>query len=99
MLRCREFMPFLVKNMTGPSNSMQLDDEIWDELWNEDEFSDNSDCDDDMVVKFLSDSEQSDNFDDKDNVNHDSDMQHETWTKVGSERPRFPFSGCSFSRP
>jgi hypothetical protein len=52
-----------------------------------------SDCDGDMVVKFLSDSEQSDSCDDEDNANDDSDMQHETWTKVGAEQPRFPFSG------
>jgi hypothetical protein len=43
---------------------MRLDDEICDELWNEDEFSDDSHCDGDMVVKFLSDSEQSDSSDD-----------------------------------
>jgi hypothetical protein len=72
---------------------MRKDDEICYELWNEDEFSDDSDCDDDMVVKFLSDSEQSDNSVDEDNVNDDNDMQHETWTKVGAELPRFPFSG------
>jgi hypothetical protein len=46
-----------------------------------------------MVVKFLSDSEQSDSSDDEDNVNDDSDMQHETWTKVWAELPSFPFSG------
>jgi hypothetical protein len=56
-------------------------------------FSDDSDCDGDMVVKFLSDSEQSDSSDDKDNVNDDSDMQHGTWTKTGAEQPHFPFSG------
>jgi hypothetical protein len=57
-----------------------------------------------MVVKFLFDSEQNDSSDDKDNVNDDSDMQHETWTKVGAERPCFPFSdkpgiNVPFSRP
>jgi hypothetical protein len=67
--------------------------EIWDELWNEVEFSDGSDCDSDMVVKFLSDSKQIDSFDDKDNVNDDSDMQHGTWTKVGAEWLHFPFRG------
>jgi hypothetical protein len=72
---------------------MRLDYEICDELWNEDEFSDDSDCDYDTVVKFLPDSEQSDSSDDEDNVNDDSDMQHGTWTKVGAERPHFPFSG------
>jgi hypothetical protein len=46
-----------------------------------------------MVVKFLSDSKQSDNSDDEDNVNDDSDMQHETWTKVGAELPHFPLRG------
>jgi hypothetical protein len=49
------------------------------------EFSDDSDYDGDMVVKLLSDSEQSDRYDDEDNVNYDSDMQHGTWTKVGTE--------------
>jgi hypothetical protein len=62
--------------MAGPSNIMQLDDEICKELWNEDEFSDDSNCD--MVMKFLSDSGQSDSSDDEDNVNDDSDMQHGT---------------------
>jgi hypothetical protein len=79
--------------MAGPSNSMQLDDEICDELWNEDKFIDDSDCDGDMVVKFLSHSKQSDSSDDEDNVNDDSDVQHETWTKVGADQPHFPFSG------
>jgi hypothetical protein len=68
---------------------MRLDDEICDELWNEDEFSDDSDCYGDMVVKSLSDSKQSDSSDDKDNANDDNDMQHGTWTKVRAERPRF----------
>jgi hypothetical protein len=35
-----------------------------------------------MVVKFSSGSKQSDSSDDEDNVNDDSDMQHETQTKV-----------------
>jgi hypothetical protein len=70
---------------------MRLDDEICDELRNKDEFSDDSHCDGDMVVKFLSGSEQSDSSDDEDNVNDDSDMQHETWTKVGAEHPVFHF--------
>jgi hypothetical protein len=56
---------------------MRLDDEICYELRNEDEFSDDSHCDGDMVVKFLSD--------DEDNVNDDNDVQHETWTKLGAE--------------
>jgi hypothetical protein len=64
---------------------MRLDDEICDELWDEDEFSDDSDCDGDMVVKFLSDGEQSDSCGDEDNINDDSDMQHETWSKVRAE--------------
>jgi hypothetical protein len=81
---------------------MRLDDEdICDELCTEDEFSVNSesefsgdsDCDSDMVMEFLSGSEQSDSSDDEDDVNDDSDMQHGTWAKVGAERPRFPFSG------
>jgi hypothetical protein len=55
--------------MAGPSNSMRLDDKICNELWNEDEFSDDSVCDGDMVVKFLSDSEQIGDSDDEDNVN------------------------------
>jgi hypothetical protein len=87
--------------MVGPGKSMWLDDEIYDELWKEDEFSvnsesefsDGSDCVSDMVVKFLSGSKQSDSSDDKDNVNYDSDIQHGTWTKVGTEWPHFPFSG------
>jgi hypothetical protein len=49
------------------------------------EFSDDSDCDSDMVVKFLSGSKHSDSSDDEHNVNYDSDMQHGTWTKVGAE--------------
>jgi hypothetical protein len=53
------------------------------------EFSDDSDCDGDMVVKFLCDSKQSDSSDDEDNVNDDSDMLHETWTKVGLSDPVF----------
>jgi hypothetical protein len=65
---------------------MQLGDEICNELWKEDEFtvnseskfSDDTDCDSDMVVKFLSGSKQSDSYDDKDNINDDSDMQHGT---------------------
>jgi hypothetical protein len=72
---------------------MRLHDEICDELCNEDEFSDDSDCDSGMVVKFLSDSEQTDSSDDEDNVNDDNDMQHGTWTKVGAERLRVLFSG------
>jgi hypothetical protein len=52
------------------------------------EFNDDSGCCSDMVVKFLSGSEQSDSSDDED-VNDDSDMQHVTWTKVGAERPPF----------
>jgi hypothetical protein len=40
----------------------------------------------------LSGSEQSDSSDDE-VVNDDSDMQHGARTKVGAERPRFPFSG------
>jgi hypothetical protein len=43
--------------------------------------------------KFLSGSKHSDSFDDNNNVNDDSDMQHGTWTKVGAEWPHFPFSG------
>jgi hypothetical protein len=74
--------------MAGPSNSLWLDDEICDELWNENEFSDDSDCYGDMAVKFLTDSEQSDSPN-KDNVNDDSDMQHETWTKVRLSDPVF----------
>jgi hypothetical protein len=75
--------------MAGPSKSMQVgDEEICDELWKEDEFSVNSESefsdDNDMVVKFLSGSEQSDSSDDEDNANDDSDMQHETMTKVAS---------------
>jgi hypothetical protein len=62
------------------------------------EFSDDSDCDGDMVVEFLSDSDQSDSdqsdsSDDEDNVTDDSDMQYEAWTELGAERPHFPFSG------
>jgi hypothetical protein len=38
-----------------------------------------------MVVKFLSDCEQSDSSDGEDNVNDDSNMQHE----AGAELPRF----------
>jgi hypothetical protein len=45
-----------------------------------------------MVVKFLSGSKHSDSSGDKDSVNDDSNMQHETWTKVGVEQPLFPFS-------
>jgi hypothetical protein len=93
-----EFEPFLVKVMAGPSKSMRLDDdELWDELQkefsvnSESEFSDDSDCD--MVVKPLSGSEQSNSSGDKDYVNAGSDMKHGTWTKVGAERPHFPFSG------
>jgi hypothetical protein len=72
---------------------MRLDhEEIRDEIWKEDEcsvnseneFSDDSDCYSDMVVKVLSDNEQSDSSDDED-VNDDSGMQHGTWTKVGAE--------------
>jgi hypothetical protein len=79
---------------------MRLDDEeICDKLWKENEcsvnseskFSDDSDCDSDTVVKFLSSSKQSDISGDKGNVNDDSDMQHGTWTKVGAERLYFPF--------
>jgi hypothetical protein len=71
--------------MAGSSNSIQLDGEICDELWNEDEFSDDSNCETDMVVKFLSDSGQSDSSDDEDNVSDYTDMQHGTWTKEGAE--------------
>jgi hypothetical protein len=81
--------------MAGPSRSKRLDDEICDELWRDDEcsvnseseFNDDSDSYSDMVVKFLSGSEQSDSSDDED-VNDDSDMQQGTWTKVGAECPR-----------
>jgi hypothetical protein len=45
-----------------------------------------------MVVKVLSGSERSDSSNDE-AVNDDSGMQLGTWTKVGAERPRFPFSG------
>jgi hypothetical protein len=38
VFHCPEFMPFLVKKIAEPSNSMRLDDEICNELWNEDEF-------------------------------------------------------------
>jgi hypothetical protein len=87
---CPEFEPYILKIMAGPSKIMRLDDEeICDELWNEDEFSDDSDCDSDTVVKFLSGTEQSDNSDDKDNVNYDSDMQHGTWTRKGLSNPNF----------
>jgi hypothetical protein len=89
VFRCPEVEPFLVKIMAVRSNSMRLDDEICDELWNEDEFSsefsDDSHCDGDVVVTFLSDSEQSDSSEDEDNVDNDSGMQHGTWTKVGAE--------------
>jgi hypothetical protein len=54
------------------------DDETCYELWNKVEFSDDSDCDDDMVVKFLSDNEQSDSSYDEDNVTDDSDRKHRT---------------------
>jgi hypothetical protein len=73
---------------------MQLDDEeICYELRKEDEFSvnsesecnDDSDCDSDVVVKFLSGKEKGDSSYDEDNVNHDTDMQHGAWTKVGAE--------------
>jgi hypothetical protein len=56
------------------------------ELWIQDKFSVNSESefsdDSDMVVKFLSGSEQRDSSDDEDNVNDESDMQHGTWTKA-----------------
>jgi hypothetical protein len=88
--------------MAGPSRRMGLGhEEIYDELWKEDEcsidseseFSDDSDCySDNMVVRVLSGSEQSDSSDDE-AVNDDCGMQHGTWTKVGAERPQFPFSG------
>lgn len=39
--------------MAGPSKSIQLDDDVNCQLWKEDEFSDDSDYDNDMVVKFL----------------------------------------------
>jgi hypothetical protein len=67
------------------SKSWQFVDEICDGLWAEDEFSDDSDSDGDTVVKFLSDSKQSDSSDDEEDVNDDSNMQHGTWTKVGAE--------------
>jgi hypothetical protein len=61
------------------------DDEICDELWKADEFSDDSDCGGDMVVKFLSGGKQCDSYDDEDSVNYDSNMKHGTWTKVQAE--------------
>jgi hypothetical protein len=54
----------------------------------ESEYSDDSD----MNVDMLSGSEQRERFDAEDNANDNSDMQHSTWTRVGPERPRFPFS-------
>jgi hypothetical protein len=49
--------------------------------------------DSDMNVDMLSGSEEREKSDDEDNVNDSSDMQHDTCTRVGAERPRFPFSG------
>jgi hypothetical protein len=45
-----------------------------------------------VIVIWLSDCEQNDSCDDDDNVNDDSDMQNGTWTKLGAERLRYPFS-------
>jgi hypothetical protein len=59
----------------------------------ESEFSDGSDYDRDVVVKFLCVNEWSDSCGEKDNVSDDRDMQHGTWTKAGAEQPHFPFSG------
>jgi hypothetical protein len=70
----------------------QLDVEICNKLWKEDEFSDDSKCDGDMVVKFLSDSEQSYSSHNESNVKDDSDMSHGAWTKVGDKQPHFPVS-------
>jgi hypothetical protein len=46
-----------------------------------------------VIVIWLSDSEESDSSDDDDNVNDDSEMRNGTWTKLGAERLRYPFSG------
>jgi hypothetical protein len=44
-------------------------------------------------VDTSSGSEQRENSGDEDNANDNSDMQHNTWTRVGVERQRFPLSG------
>lgn len=81
---------------------MWLDsEEICNELWevdgynvnSESEFSDDSDCDSDMVVKFLSGSKHSDGSGDDNNVKDDNDMHHGTRTKVGVVQTHFPFCG------
>jgi hypothetical protein len=54
----------------------------------ESEISDDSDINVD-----LSGSEQRANSADDDNAGDNSDMQHDTWTRVGVERPCFPFNG------
>jgi hypothetical protein len=46
-----------------------------------------------MNVDISSGSKQRANSDDEDNENDNSDMQHNTWSRVSTERPHFPFSG------
>jgi hypothetical protein len=54
-----------------------------------------SECsnDSDMSVKISSCGEQSISCDDEDGVNDNSNLQDDMWTRSGSERPRFPFTG------
>jgi hypothetical protein len=75
-----------------------MSDELSELLYNrepsdilEGEFSDNSD----MNVDVSSGNEQRANFDDDDNANDNRDMQYDTWTRVGIERPCLHFSGKS----
>jgi hypothetical protein len=84
--------------MVGPSKTQKLlcDEGLLELLYDcepsdtsEGEFSHESDAHVDM----LSGSERRENTDDEDNANDKSDMQYDTWTRVGAERPHFPFSG------
>jgi hypothetical protein len=93
-----EFNSLLFKIMVGPSKKQKClsDEELSELLYNcevsdilESEFSDDSYTN----VGMTSGSEQRENSDDEDNANNSSDMQHNTWTWVGAERPHLPFSG------
>jgi hypothetical protein len=83
--------------MAGPSKTQKhMSEELSEFLYChepndilESEFSDDSDTNVDMS----SGNEQRANSDDEDNANDNSDMQHDTWTRIGIEGPCFPCSG------
>nr|CAD7575868.1 unnamed protein product [Timema californicum] len=86
-----------VNKMAGPSKRAKiLSDKELNDLLHDNELSDisESECSSDSETN-VEISSGSDNDSEEDVIGEDGDcnIHHGTWTKVGTERPRFPFSG------